>query len=96
MHAASNSCQYSLLTTVIALMQKVEDSGSENSRDVLFVAVAVYLWSDKRYVASLLTKSVCSFPYMRTCLNCVLAGEVRLFPDDVSDTCSNFRISLRR
>ena len=66
MHAASNSCQYSLLTTVIALMQKVEDSGSENSRDVLFVAVAVYLWTDKLYVARLLTKSACFLSYIRT------------------------------
>ena len=59
---------------MIPLRQKVGDSRTENSRDVLFVAVAVYLWSDKRYVACLLTKSACSFPYMRTCLNvCLLA-----------------------
>ena len=34
----------------------------------------------------------CSFSYMRTCLKCLLAGEVRLFPGDVSDTCSKFRL----
>ena len=51
-------------------------------------SVAVYLWTDKRYVACLLTKSACSFSYMRTRLECLLAGEGRLFPDDVSDTCS--------
>ena len=47
MYAAPNSCRYSWLTTVmIALRQKVEDSRTENSWDVLFVAVAVYWWTD--------------------------------------------------
>ena len=73
-------------------MKKVEDSRTENSWDVLFVAAAVYLWIDKLYVACLLTKSACFFSYMRTCLKCLLAGEVRLFPDDASDTCSMFRL----
>ena len=68
---------------------KVEDSRTESTWDVLFVAVAVYLWTDKRYVACLLTKCACSFSYMRTCVKCLRAGEWRLFPDDVSDTCSS-------
>ena len=50
MLAAPNSCRYSWLTTVmIALRQKVEDSRTENSWDILFVAVAVCLWNGKRY-----------------------------------------------
>ena len=71
---------------MIALRQKVEDSRTDNSWGVLLVApVAVYLWTDTRYVACLLTKSAWSYSYMRICLKCSLAGEVRLFPDDMSD-----------
>ena len=32
------------------------------------------------------------FAYMRTYLRCLLAGKVPLFPDDVSDTYSKFRL----
>ena len=64
---------------------KFRDSRTENSWDVLFVAVAVYLWTDKRYVAHVLTKGACYFSYMRTSLNCSFVGAVRLFPDDVSN-----------
>ena len=63
MHIApSSSCPYTwLITLMIALRQKLEDSRIDNSLDVLFVAVAVYLWTDQRYVACLLTKSACYF-----------------------------------
>ena len=95
MHAAPNSCRYSRLTTVmIALRQKVDGSRAENSWEVSFVAVAVYLWTDKRYVACLLTKAACSFSYMRTCLKCLLTGKVRLLSDGVSDTCSTCRLIM--
>ena len=32
------------------------------------------------------------FVYMGNCLKCLLTGEVRLFADDVSDTCSKSRL----
>ena len=38
----------------------------------------------------LLADEDCSFSYMRTCLKCLLADEVRLSP--VSDTYSKFRL----
>ena len=86
MHKAPKSRRYSWLTNArITLRQEVEDSRTENSWDVLFVAVAVYLWTDKRYVAHVLTKGACYFSYMRTSLNCSFVGAVRLFPDDVSN-----------
>ena len=58
---------------MIALRQKFEDSRIENSWDVMFVAVAVYLWTGKRCVACLLTKNSCSFSHIRTCLKYFLA-----------------------
>ena len=71
---------------------KVEDSRTEDSRDVLFVAVAVYSWTGRRNAACLLTESACSFSYMPTRLKRLHAGEERIFPDDVSDTCSELRL----
>ena len=66
MHAAPNSCRYSWLTTVIGFMQKVEDSRTENSQEDLFVALAVYLWTEKT-VRCLLADEEC-FALFRRCV----------------------------
>ena len=57
----------------IALRPKVEDSRIENSWDVLFVAVAVHLWTDMLADEECLLFFVYAYSYLPEMFDCWLA-----------------------